>query len=240
MEAVFKIFKRNNCTLEIVGLEKEKDQYKDGFNFEDFATLDLLVKVDSRENKTLADAGVFEHNEETCPDKVILPFHGDGLYLVMHIILPTVAGLSKFSDLSKYTNIYTYQNYKIYKVLGKTEQEWDLEELDSLDELVELNYTDKVLAFEDDVFVFNLCGLRKCFFDITKKILANLCTNKCSTENVKYRDLVWMALNCIQYCIDVGNFYEAQRILEKITTCNGICQDAVQANNSNSSCGCHG
>jgi Na+-transporting NADH:ubiquinone oxidoreductase subunit NqrC len=67
------------------------------------------VKIDSQENKTLVDAGVYEHNDRTCPDKVILPFHGDGLYTVMHIILPTKEWIQG-KDLSQYTNVYAYED----------------------------------------------------------------------------------------------------------------------------------
>jgi len=198
--------------------------------------LNLLVKIDSKENMALSGAAICEHiikDGMIHEDKTIIPFKGDGLYKVIHIILPTYEWFLEQEDLSEYTNIYVYKDEKIYKVIND-----ELEELSSLDELMELNFTEQVLAYKDEVFVFNMCGIKKCFYNIVRTILNNLCTDKCSKQDTLYRDLVWMAINCIQYCIDLGNFYEAQRILEKVTTCNGICHEVNIMNVENTSCGC--
>lgn len=56
--------------------------------------------------------------------------------------------------------------------------------------------------------------------------------------NLKYkRDLVQSTLSVIQYLVDCNRLEEAQRILERIGSCNGICPTAND-NISKSKCGC--
>ena len=49
------------------------------------------------------------------------------------------------------------------------------------------------------------------------------------------RDLVWATLNVINYLIEDGLFEEAQKILEEIQSCNGICYNDNNIFESNSS-----
>ena len=49
------------------------------------------------------------------------------------------------------------------------------------------------------------------------------------------RDLVWAALNVIQYMIDSNQLAEAQRLLERINGCNGLCSNE---DTGDKGCGC--
>jgi hypothetical protein len=49
------------------------------------------------------------------------------------------------------------------------------------------------------------------------------------------RDLVWAALNVIQYMIDFNQLAEAQRLLERINGCNGLCSSE---DTGDKGCGC--
>lgn len=53
-------------------------------------------------------------------------------------------------------------------------------------------------------YVFNLCNLQKCFYKHVNDILKKMCSDKCSKEDTATRDLIWMALNAIQYLLDNG------------------------------------
>ena len=71
------------------------------------------------------------------------------------------------------------------------------------------------------------------------------CTDPCITDKVKgfkldilNRDIVWMAINAIKYCIEQQQFFRAQKLLEHIETCWGICKDTNNINKSNKGCGC--
>lgn len=241
MTPIFKISKIECCKLEVLGLEYLNNLYSENFSYDDAATLDILIKVDSKENETVVDAAFCEHTfegEEPNDDYVQLQFPSDGLYKVVHIILPTLEYIQNHSDIiNNYTTIYCYYNGKVYKVNNAG----IAEELETIEELIEINYTEEILAFYEDVYTFNLCNLKKCFYNIVSKILNNLCSDKCAKQDILSRDLVWMALNAIQYCLDVGNFFEAQRVLEKVTSCNGVCPpESDIKNNKLNNCGCNG
>lgn len=55
------------------------------------------------------------------------------------------------------------------------------------------------------------------------------------------RDIIWMAINVIKYLIELGQYYEAQRVLEDITQCGGICKDVMVDKNTigGGGCGCN-
>jgi hypothetical protein len=46
--------------------------------------------------------------------------------------------------------------------------------------------------------------------------------------------LLWSAINTIIYLAETEQFEEAERLLERITNCNGLCEN----NQSNCGCGC--
>ena len=48
-----------------------------------------------------------------------------------------------------------------------------------------------------------------------------------------------MAINVIKYLIDLTQYYEAQKILENVTQCNGICNTNTMNVSSGGGCGCN-
>lgn len=87
---------------------------------------------------------------------------------------------------------------------------------------------------------FSVCYLRKCFVSLCQKIFNDRgfdrCFNGKVNEQLTYkRDLVWAALNVIQYMIDSNQLAEAQRLLERINGCNGLCSSE---DTGNKGCGC--
>lgn len=81
---------------------------------------------------------------------------------------------------------------------------------------------------------FQLCNLRKCFVKLSKEILdernSNCLPTKDATKIYK-RDLIWSAINSIIYSVEMEEFEDAQTLLERITSCNGLC-------NNDCDCGC--
>ena len=54
------------------------------------------------------------------------------------------------------------------------------------------------------------------------------------------RDIVWMALELIRRLISQCNFFEAQRLLERISTCNTFCTKTLSKfNNKVKTGGCN-
>lgn len=84
---------------------------------------------------------------------------------------------------------------------------------------------------------FSVCNLRKCFIRMCQEIFNSRATIRCETkfkDSLTYnRDLVWAALNVIQYLVDFEQYGEAQRILERISGCNGLCKESKGRD-----CGC--
>jgi hypothetical protein len=48
---------------------------------------------------------------------------------------------------------------------------------------------------------------------------------------------VWMAINVISYLVEFKQLAEAQRVLERISSCNGVCNNNSYKTKTNG-CGC--
>ena len=88
-------------------------------------------------------------------------------------------------------------------------------------------------------YFFSTCNLKKCFVKICQKIFDSKSTI-CGQENIDHsliykRDLIWSAINVIQYMAEMDQMEEAQRLLEEITSCNGLCPSSQK---NTSGCGC--
>lgn len=137
----------------------------------------------------------------------------DGFYTLITIKIST--------DISK---PYYYKNGKFYKNIKEVE----------LSEIINVNPEISEVEVNYDYY-FQTCHLRQCYVSICQKIFdsqANIDCNKSNLDKelVYKRDLVWSALNVIKYMAEQDQFEEAERLLEKITRCNGLCP--------NSGCGC--
>lgn len=106
----------------------------------------------------------------------------------------------------------------------------------SLQELLDMK--DPGVEIEYDYF-FSTCNLKKCFVKICQEIFnskATICGKQNSVDSslIYKRDLIWSALNVIQYMAEMDQMCEAQRLLEEITACNGLCPQ----DQTSSGCGC--
>lgn len=106
----------------------------------------------------------------------------------------------------------------------------------SIQELITVNPEFSGLEIIYDNY-FSVCHLRKCFIRMCQEIFNSRATIRCETkfkDSLTYnRDLVWAALNVIQYLVDFEQYGEAQRILERISGCNGLCKESKGRD-----CGC--
>lgn len=142
-------------------------------------------------------------------DQVLFNTSFDGIYDIMTIKVP----------IDPVSNNYYYLNGKFYN----GEQEITI--MDLLDS--------KELDIKVEKY-FNKCKLRQCYIDICYKIF-NQSSNNCGKgidSNLLYiRDLIWMSLNVIDYMVEMEQYDEAERLLDRVTGCNGLCKS--------SNCGCH-
>ena len=141
---------------------------------------------------------------------------GDGLYTILKLTIP-----------KDETATYYYKDENFYKG----------EEIVDLQELIDVNPTVSGIQ-QEYIYYFSTCNLKKCFISVIQSIF-KATSSICKAPSVDYsityrRDLLWMALNVIEYMADLKQFDEAKRLLFEITECNGLCpQDKLK------SCGCN-
>ena len=79
----------------------------------------------------------------------------------------------------------------------------------TINEIFEVNQENTTLI-KGSLHTFSTCHLEECFFKLCMYLLENMpCSDPCITDKVKgfkldilNRDIVWMVLNAIKYCIE--------------------------------------
>ena len=143
----------------------------------------------------------------------------DGYYTICKAVIP-----------KDYKKPYYYLDGKFYK---------GIEEV-SLEELIYTNpkTSEIVISY---YYYFQVNKLRRCFVNAAQKIIDERTSIKCdnvgvNNQDIYKRDLIWTSLNVIKYLVDLDQYEEAERLLERITGCNGLCD--TQDISNNYSCGC--
>ena len=136
----------------------------------------------------------------------------DGYISFCHIVLPT----KDFFDA--HPGQFTYYADSTGKVYNQSEE---------VDIQLILEVNDSTLIRHMHNF-FSVFHLRKCYVSLCQKIFKDKAFDRCfngkiDSQLILKRDLVWAALNVIQYMIDFNQLAEAQRLLERINGCNGLC-----------------
>lgn len=107
----------------------------------------------------------------------------------------------------------------------------------SLQDIIQIPLEDSQINVEYNHF-FSICNLKKCFIRICQSIFQQSKGSICKQQNldnslVYKRDLLWSTINVIQYMAEMDQMLEAQRLLEEITSCNGLCPSKKE-----NDCGC--
>ena len=250
MDSLFKISKYGNYGIIVEGLEIDNNEYipEDGvrssirnYKYSDSVTINTLSKVTSTNVKTYISHTVNTHNNIT--DSSTFTLTSDGLYLISHIILPNKEWLDYMletneSDLQNYSDIIYVDSGKIYKYSEEITTELTVTELLEEDYIwYEEGPTTTVIRSDKNTFIMYF--MNECFSKICKEILTSLQASKCKDNQdlIFVRDLLWMGINVIKYNIETLQLYEAQRILEKLTSCYSFCDanSLITYNN----CGCN-
>ena len=148
----------------------------------------------------------------------------DGYISFCHILLPTQEYYESHSENFN----YYWDGEKPVNAEG-SEVSFQL--------LVEVNDSKLIRHIHNFFYAFHL---RKCYVSLCQKIFKSRGFDRCfngklDSQLVYKRDLVWAALNVIQYMIDFNQLAEAQRLLERINGCNGLCKSE---DTGDSGCGC--
>lgn len=199
---------------------------KNRFKYSDTVSIDVLQhnKADGPEIQlpvyTLHDDG---------NKSVTMPVGFDGWFNVYHIVLPTKdwfdreMGKTAGSAVTMYATVYYSDGIYIYKYFNGTSTTV------TVDEIVERNIEDTTISRTYNNYV-SICFLKKCYISLCQQIFNSRGFSKCWSKNavaaeLSYkRDLVWMAINVIKYMVQSNQLAEAERIIEQIGGCNGLCK----------------
>lgn len=263
MDSVFKICKKGACGITVTGLEKDNDEYLNetgeitvstrNYAYSQTITLNAITSIKSSGDEVIQKYDIVEHVID-CIDESDLEMPIDGLYEVSHIILPTEVWLSYVLErdptaLTAYSSIYYYsiQAESFMKYIEGESTAVTVEEVLAVNALPPSSVTEKTTTIiRGDKNTFCVCHINECFYKLCKNLLGDLpgrCKNRLSdVQTLIYnRDIIWMAINVIKYLIELKQYYEAQRVLEDITQCGGICKDVMVDKNTigGGGCGCN-
>lgn len=185
----------------------QNEEFRKGFVYV------YILQLNKADGNTITQ--VFIREDEESEIKFNIGY--DGFYTLCRLVVPNSASDS-----------YYYYDGTFYKGLKEVE----------LSELINVNPEISGLDISY-YYYFQLCKLRKCYIKAAKSILDNRASIRCDSRGVSQsdiykRDLLWSAINTIIYLAETEQFEEAERLLERITNCNGLCEN----NQSNCGCGC--
>lgn len=259
MDALFKISKINVYGILIEGLERDSNEYLSetppilpsvrNYTYSQSVTVNTLSSVTSDGEETFKTYSVVDHTITTV-DSTEFTLEKDGLYIVSHIILPSQLWLNDVlskdaASLDKYNLIYYYnlETQKFYRYAAGISTEVEFSTIFATDATppTDVNaLTNTIIRADKNTFI--MCYLNECFNNICKnllKLLPHSCNKEKLADDVYKRDILWMAINTIKYCLDTSQLYEAQRFLEEITWCDSLCSSSTNLSNLSHGCGCN-
>lgn len=213
--------------------ESEYNNY-DTFKYTDTIGVAVIKYYKSNGDEILYSQVFIPHNEDKHSINIETNF--DSYFKLNYIVIPTKTFVDSLSDYGDMV-LYYSDGINFYKKSKNTD-----EQKVELNEILEINPINTTISkFEDTLM--SICNLKKCFIIQCTKILESKIFTKCAYKNkvdenlIFNRDLLWMFINTISYLVEFGQFLEAQRLLELIQSCNGICKSNHRESNSNG-CGC--
>ena len=229
------------------------------FAYEDAVTVNVLV-LEKKDNPSLT-AITFNTHDVSKLDEVHLQLGEDGLYNLIHIVVPTYDWYirnKKLGTLSKYKQIFISDGKNLLKITDNGLEQFDPIELVAHYDI----YKTTIYGCQD--FFFSTCFLWKCYINLCQMILnynnpyedsktdskmlldlVNCGKLSDQLEDYVYRhDFVWATINVINYLVEDKKLEEAEEILEEIQSCRGLCYDVKPSTNSertkkSSTCGCN-
>ena len=213
-----------------------------GIDIEEHVMIDFLVYNEEKEpvKNTLKvrynklNRGYYRSQFTT---EYILP--KDGTYTYYKMVIPILDHFAVGADLYKNiqdqlfyydNNIYFFGNdlyqesYTLKEVLDNS---YVVEDCLEWYKKVHENHASQTFYLPRKK-LFSVCKLNKCLAHFQKKMLdAFSCNDLLCDKNVSrnQRDFLFSAMYVFDYLKDVGNFKEAQRILDNISECNFMCSD---------------
>lgn len=188
-------------------------------------------KVDSTKNEVYTE--IYSHENTTQSNT----FQHDGYVIYSYIVIPTKQWVNNnLANLSDYVaGVYYSDGVSLFKwnLDTQTEEEVTIQEILSV-----INLTDSTISRVDfDIVV--ICNLKNCYLHYCMNIINDkivTCYSKDQNRDLLYkRDLVWMALNVIDFLAEKQAFMAAQELIERLFNCTGLCISKEILGND---CGC--
>lgn len=178
---------------------------------DDNFNLDYVKVFILKYNKTDKTQIIIKTSES---QSVIFNMVNDGFYTLCELQVPIDE-----------RSVYYYKNGKFYHSIHEV----------CLQELLEVNPEVSKINIEY-YYYFSLCNLKHCFINLCDKVY-NQSSSRCNNIGVEgsliyKRNLLLSALNVITYLVEFDQYEEAQRLLDEITSCNGLCPKIEKG------CGC--
>ena len=242
MELSINISTNSNCKCEITVedtstyLQEDSTSFQKG-SFKESDTMPMvLLYLNTIENPSIKSV---TFNKE-------VPVKFDGWFTVYYVVLPTrqwfqnaLRASSQVDILGVYDSVYYTDGANVYKYNPRTQ---NTSEVTDLAEIIEINPVNTTISITSKDYV-SICFLTKCYINLCQQIFESKGLTQCWNKNnidselIYKRDLVWMAINVIKYMVECNQLYEAERIIELLHSCNGVCSDKKVRNNVKG-CGC--
>lgn len=229
------------------------------FSYNETITINVLV-LEKKDNPSLT-AITFNTHTLSELDEVHLKLGEDGLYNLIHIVVPTYEWYirnKQLGTLSKYKQIFISDGKNLLKITDD-----GLEQFDPLELVAHYDiYQTTIYGCQD--FFFSTCFLWKCYINLcymilnynnpykksefgSKTLLDLINCNDSNDELKDYlfrRNFVWATINVINYLLKDKKLEEAEEILEEIQSCRGLCYDTNMTSDfsrtkKSSTCGCN-
>ena len=244
MELKLNICPDDYCKLTITDISDYQDEestsssdYKQ-LKYSDTISI-VSIQVNTTEKSESYKTFFAKHDDSR---SITVPIDFDGWFEVHYIVLPTIQWFIKElgksnNKLSHYDNIYYSNGNNIYKYSNGQSVTIELSELEKVEDKPYNNISDCLSNY------FSICNLKKCYINLCKQIFESGAFQKCSSKNkldcdlTFRRDMVLMTIHVIEYLVEFSQFAEAQRLLERISSCNGLC-DNIPNIKINHGCGC--
>jgi hypothetical protein len=235
MNITFSYCKLDSCGIKVTDTSTYLDSSTTGQVFQQFKASEVYC-VDVLEKHIIGSDSTYTTKWASAAGSSEFSSLVDCWYTVHHIVLPTKeyfdTALAAGGVINTYSGFYYTDGTKFYLYANNTSTEV------TITEVVTRNVENtSILKYEADYF--SICNLNACLIKLIEITLnKNIkCQSSQLVEDTFNRDLVWMAIYVIKYYVESGDLESALILLNKLQSCNGVC-NYVNNTYNGSGCGC--
>lgn len=159
---------------------------------------------------------------------------------------------TKFSFTGRKANPSPYKSSGLYYWMQVTDINDLIEETETREVVDGYLYGTNIKVLEEDYFSY--CNLYKCLISKATELFDSYqgcsgkgysickdsdkgCKSNVDETKIQIRDYLWMVINAIKYAIECEDYETANKLLNCISSCSGICNETSNKNKQ-SGCGC--